>query len=382
MKKKKPKRLCIFCRKRQTYLRRHIKTKHRNLPEVKKALGLKGKDQDEAFQIFRRKGIYEVNQMEACKPKPAYERERTPRVNDISEPYFCSHCLMFCNRKYWFHHRKVCQMHSCKTVLPIPATLLETSADIPITDEFRNKILAVFRNDDVGRHCQKDPAILTIGSVLFNKEKRKVGKASQVKKSVRTDMRRLAHIYIIFSNSPGVVNVHNNVFDLFNRSNFSVLTDSINKYSTGEESELKAGLKQNLFYLFKRSAKILKGFFLSRRKDTEADEIDKFVSILEMMEDYIFGDATYQLNKNKNVKLRKPSELPLEKDVQKFQVYVLSKMQELLDPLHLFDSSSFVELRDCACARLTLLNARRGKSSWLDLLFKFIFLYSVENDMI
>ena len=36
-------------------------------------------------------------------------------------------------------------------------------------------------------------------------------------------------------------------------------------------------------------------------------------------------------------------------------------MKELTDESYeFFDISSFVELRDCACARLTLLNARRG----------------------
>jgi len=328
---------------------------------VKQALSLKGKEQDEAFKTFRRKGICEVNRMEACKPRPSYERERTPRTNKSSEPVFCSRCMMFCNRKYWFHHRKTCQKHSCKTVIPVPATLLEVNNDIEVSEEFRNQILSVFRDDEVARICRKDIAILKIGTVLFNKAKRKAGKLSQVKKSVRTDMRRLAHLFVVFRDNPRIKMENGNVLDMFDRTNFDALTDCINKYSTGEDLQLKPGLKQNLFYLLKRSAKILKGFFLSQKKDEEADEIDKFISLLEMMEDNIFGDAVCQLNKNRNIKLRKPSELPLEKDIVKFQEHVMGRMKELLDPMHLFDTSSFVELRDCACSRLTLLNARRGE---------------------
>ena len=98
-----------------------------------------------------------------------------------------------------------------------------------------------------------------------------------------------------------------------------------------EDTNIKAGLKQNLYYLIKRAAKVLKGTFLTQKKDNEADEIDKFVSILEMLEDYIFGDATYELNKNRNIRLRKPSELPDEEDVTQFREYVMNKMKELVE---------------------------------------------------
>ena len=79
----------------------------------------------------------------------------------------------------------------------------------------------------------------------------------------------------------------------------------------------------------------------------------------------MFADATYQLNQNMNINLRKQSQLPLEEDVQTFKKYVLDSMNKiLLEPFNFFDSSSYVELRDCACSRLTLLTATQGKKKY------------------
>ena len=127
-----------------------------------------------------------------------------------------------------------------------------------------------------------------------------------------------------------------------------MLCKAINLFTTGEDSSIEPGLKQNLFYLLKRAAKIIKGAFLQKREDDAAAEIEKFTCILEMNEDQIFGDATYELNRNRNINLRKPSALPLEEDIVKFREYILKNMQDLShDPY-------------CVCARVTLLNGRRG----------------------
>ena len=44
-----------------------------------------------------------------------------------------------------------------------------------------------------------------------------------------------------------------------------------------------------------------------------------------------FGDATYELNKNKNVRLRKPSQLPDEDDVKTVRDHVMKRMKELVE---------------------------------------------------
>ena len=67
------------------------------------------------------------------------------------------------------------------------------------------------------------------------------------------------------------------------------------------------------------------------------------------------------MNRRRHINLRKPENLPNEEDVIVVRDYVISKMKSLTeDPFHIWDGSSFTKLRDSACTRLTLLNARRG----------------------
>ena len=63
---------------------------------------------------------------------------------------------------------------------------------------------------------------------------------------------------------------------MFTRVNFDALREAIEVYTTSDISTLKAGLKQNLFYLLKRSAKVLKGLFLTQSQDNFSSEVDKF----------------------------------------------------------------------------------------------------------
>ena len=201
--KKKPYRFCIFCKKYSSYLRRHIKTKHKKEPEVIKALSLPKKEQQIVFQKFKRQGIFEVNQAEAKKVNPLYERERSAKIeNGIS---YCSHCLMFASRRYWHSHVKNCQQNSCQTIITVPVRVLQVPDDIKISDAFRTKTLAKFKTDNIGQICCTDPMILRIGSMLFNKEKHKFGKAIAVRNSLHTDMRRLANLYVIFLQEKQVI---------------------------------------------------------------------------------------------------------------------------------------------------------------------------------
>ncbi|XP_057296083.1 uncharacterized protein LOC130629325 isoform X2 [Hydractinia symbiolongicarpus] len=357
--RKKPYRYCIFCKKKMSYLRRHIRSKHKHHPEVKVVLKLKKKEQFAAYEDFRRRGIFEYNMKEALNEKPEFERER--RGRDQNDLVYCNNCKKFISRRFWYQHMKNCQANSCKKTVPVPINLLSLPENLRITDDFRDNILSKFQRDNIGDICRTDNTIIKVGTVFYHKDKRKCEKSFEVRKSVRTDMRRIAHMYNLFLKQNDIERPNGDASDMFNRRNFEHLKNVIDVYTTSEDNELKAGLKQNIYYLLKRVAKVLKGHYLVSSDDSAAEEIDRFISVLEMYEDFVFADATYQLNKNKNIKLRKPSELPLEEDMQLLKNHVMQRMKELLqDPFTIFDVSSYVELRDCACCRLTLLNARRG----------------------
>ena len=85
------------------------------------------------------------------------------------------------------------------------------------------------------------------------------------------------------------------------------------------------------------------------------------ISVLELNQHLIFGDAHYEIQKHRQVRLRRPEELPLEEEIDKLREHTLEKLTEIVsDEYRVWDLHAFVELRDHMCSRLTLWNARRG----------------------
>lgn len=81
--------------------------------------------------------------------------------------------------------------------------------------------------------------------------KRNLDKVTEVRKSVRTDMRRLGHLYHEFKSQNDIRTLNGNAMEMLNRVNFNQLCTAINNYATGENDKVKAGLKISLIYLIK-----------------------------------------------------------------------------------------------------------------------------------
>ena len=116
--------------------------------------------------------------------------------------------------------------------------------------------------------------------------------------------------------------------DMFNRVNYYHLCDATTQYTTREDGNIKPGLKLVLTYIIKSATLILKGTILTqdlmpgacseeniKKALAATNDIDLFLSIFNMMQDFVFGNATYMLNKNCLITLMKSSSLPVEEDV-------------------------------------------------------------------
>ena len=76
-----------------------------------------------------------------------------------------------------------------------------------------------------------------------------------------------------------------------------------------------------------------------------------FLSVMELSKDYIFADASFNLNKNRQIKLRKPNKLPLGQDITARRLHILERISAITkDTFNLWDNHTFIELRDCCCA--------------------------------
>ena len=161
-------------------------------------------------------------------------------------------------------------------------------------------------------------------------------------------MRRLAHLYARFSQGGKNETFYSNLLDMFRRQNFSRFVQAVEVYT-------------QVYYLIKTSVNIAKANFLVHNEENHARHMDDFICVLELFKDRVFGDATYQLNKDRQIRLRKPAALPLQEDVQKVRIYILNKMKYIVErSFEFIDIQVFINLRNLVCARLTLFNARRG----------------------
>ncbi len=108
------------------------------------------------------------------------------------------------------------------------------------------------------------------------------------------------------------------------------------------------------------SADILEGVALTDTESTRAaDELAHIKKVLKNHENIIFAGAKYLMNKSRQERLRLPTRIPVEQDIQKLRNFTVGAIGELSE-CDGFDRLSFVHLRNLICSRLTLFNARRG----------------------
>ena len=148
---------------------------------------------------------------------------------------------------------------------------------------------------------------------------------------------------------------------MLERRNFPALEHAIEQY-TRSGGELKARLKGALYYLLKMMAAAVKTDFIINQQDAKTSEIEKFVVVLEMHHTSLFGNATYQVNMNRQTKLRGPQSLPSDNTVAKVREFTVATINAIIANHRekVLPSPVFTLLRDLALFRLTLFNFRRG----------------------
>ena len=92
---KKPQRICKFCNKLQTRLKRHILTKHSKEPTMEPLLKMNSKDQDREISKFRKEAIRKFNMDLLEKDESDFIRERKSGKADGDTPVMCSGCFVF-----------------------------------------------------------------------------------------------------------------------------------------------------------------------------------------------------------------------------------------------------------------------------------------------
>ena len=337
----------------QSDLPRHIIKLDKDETSVKEAAALPKKsiERKHAFEVFRKKGILMENRMQANQENPQFTSERCQSAAK-GNLVLCSNCSGFYGKKLFYRHKEKCIRESAEVPKPVSFSIFQSHKKDTM---FGKEVLSCFQNTQLGQLCREDETIVTVGERLFQKNFRKVDKLQETRKSVMSDMRLLGKLFLAFKSGQ-----EDSTLDMFKRTNFKRLEAAIEEITISEKKELKYGVKHKLYYLIKNAGGIIMAENLAKGDDSLSSEVEKFLHLLKLNQNVIFGDAAYEINKSRQTKLRMPEQQASEEDVRKIRDLSLARIQTLSDNFAITDKHSFVQLRDALVCRITLFNARRG----------------------
>ena len=273
-------------------LSKHQKVAHAKNKRVEYAVSLKKKPRINEFRKFRREGIIMFNKEEARKEQPQYQSERKKRK--YFDIVLCSCCSAFVSQRFFHSHKRNCDEENDSCASGIPMYL----QDLPyksLQSDFVTDVLSKIRNDEIGRVIRGDPHILFLGDKFYRLSKHKKEKSATVRKSVRGQIRLLASLYNVFTSLDDIEKIHDNIMDMFCRENFDNMCIAIERLTTGEDDQMKAGLRKNLSSVLTRSCKQLRDHLFLQKKEVESNELGAYLKCLKSNRDLILSSANYKL---------------------------------------------------------------------------------------
>lgn len=212
---------------------------HKKVEEVSYAMKLPKQERDKAFDLLKKEGILEENQEEIGMQSPIYQQERKT-VQDWKLT-MCGLCKGFYSQTYYKKHKYRCQGDSHSSACSVPLSFMATAMD-DISEDFRRDILCKFRETEIGDICRTDPVILSVRKQLWVEGMNKKDKVTEVKKSVMSDMRRLASLYVVYKDqqeAAHAIHAENQTASaMFKRENFTALSE-LSKFIQRRLSRLK-----------------------------------------------------------------------------------------------------------------------------------------------
>jgi hypothetical protein len=366
MQKKRPKRPCPFCGKMASRLTDHIKRKHKNEESVINALSLPKELRDREFQTFKKEGIFKVNSSLLSKEdSPDFENllhER--RFINSSSTVVCSLCKGFYSKRRISRHKKTCFRAEKSTDYPTSCNVSLLRNNEEFSEDYRKEILDGFHGNEVGKLIRSDTWIKQFGFLSYQNF---VGteKRAEKRKSLMSNLRRLGHLFLEFKKimlekNPNLA--FNSCREMFKRDNILGIQSAINSMTTDSENVIKSGLKVSLRYLISDVCRVMKAYFLFTRQDDEAEEMNKFIDVLQVYWPSFFATAEESVLKKRQSHLRRPSRLPKEEDVETLKIFTKEIIENLSSNAgyQILENNNYCQLRDTVVCRLTLFNARRG----------------------
>jgi len=310
---------------------------------------------------LRREGIYEhnrdflSNQADGFMRERKMSRKRLAQFDEVDETKLvkiCGKCHGVFDENYIRKHRAVCAEHEVVKPAEVKLNVLKQIANSdrckPDSD-FALSVLAKLKDDDCGNLARSDIMIVEVGQHYYRKNPKKDRHLSM------THMRRLSTLLLKFRELSGDSNLAG--VDMLDKTKFDCLRASLDEVCCDEE---KFNLKLALGYLLRKAAGVMQGVFLTTGQEEREEGLRQFLKVLDYHWGEIFNTALFKIDRRRQEKLRKPGELPLERDLQILKDFCMKTMEEVTDPYSACGMDEFRKLRACLVSRLTVFNSRRG----------------------
>ncbi|XP_022111566.1 LOW QUALITY PROTEIN: uncharacterized protein LOC110990770 [Acanthaster planci] len=329
-----------------------MRRKHPEQEEVKAELKLPQNEMLEALSQIRKNGIYKENIRRMKSSEGSSCELMRERNQGTSEIVMCGSCHGFYSMSRIWRHKQVCHSTAVRKVSSVPVSSLRNAGSHNIDAKFQSSILDQFRTDTVGEICRTDTMIIQVGKKLWSRS------VNREKSIIMNDMRRLGNLLVKMRNISE--NCSLNGEDMLKRGNFASLELALDDLSEKPNGEVKAGLSLSVGCLLKKGAKVMKGVYIIEDRLEEAEEIDRFLALLDLNWDFLFSRSLFLVESNRQAVLRKPHSMPLERDIKRLKGFTVTAMAELVDSCDKSDVHVFNKLRALAVSRLTVFNAHRG----------------------
>ena len=344
-----PQRPCVFCGVMQSKLKRHMVRKHPDEEGVQRMLAAPKENQDNIMDRLRKEGILNENKKRIQIENAELIREH--RKGD-GETAMCGNCYGFYSKlKIWLHKQQ-CSKTTNEPIrsLPVSSLVVSEETEDPFTKEYEEQVVNCFHTDAIGEICRTDAVLRQLGKSFYAKGKdRKVAMA---------DMRRFGALLINFRQY--TKDPTHDCETMMMPAYFSKLEMAINHTTKEQNGVEKHGQRLAIGYLLKRSALLLKATFIMANNKEKADLTDNFITVLTLRWPYMFNHCQREVELRRQNVLRRPQELPLERDVGVVMRHNVTSIRDIVERTDALIQSDYLKLRSLLVARITLFNGRRG----------------------
>lgn len=329
---------CLYCKKPQAKIARHLKSQHSNELDVAEMLSKHGKEKELKLLKLRNQGNHQHNCDVLRSGNGILIVAYRPKFHVSPSEYGpCEYCFGYYVRRHLWKHNCPLKPHlkgkksngrkalSCKLLLP-PAKGVSSEL---------NAILASLKEDHASLVIKNDSLILDLAKLEFIK----VGHDKDQHNYIRTKLREIARLLIELRKVPKFENAA--LKDFLVPSMFRHVVEAARKvagFDTGTNQFLTPSLALKLGHSLNKCSKILKGQAIEngdRELEKTSSAFHQLCALNWTVE--VSANALRTLHDRKR---NKPRILPLTDDIKKLSKYLINTGNDLVIQLKKIEGST------------------------------------------